>query len=100
MYGYSAYASTKYALRGFAEVLQMEVKPYNIKIIVSYPPDTGNFVRNIIVDNIYNFASLETPQLEEEIKHRSPMVAELSSYGTTLKPDQIASEVSIIIVKY
>ena len=41
LYGYTAYSSSKFALKGFTEVLQMEVKPHNIKVIVSYPPDTG-----------------------------------------------------------
>lgn len=41
MYGYTAYSSSKFALRGLAEVLQQEVDPYNIKISISFPPDTG-----------------------------------------------------------
>lgn len=40
IHGYSAYAPSKWALRGFAEVLQMELKPYNVYVSVSYPPDT------------------------------------------------------------
>ncbi|KAJ6654705.1 hypothetical protein lerEdw1_006666 [Lerista edwardsae] len=40
VFGYSAYSATKFALRGLAEALQMEVKPYNIYITVAYPPDT------------------------------------------------------------
>lgn len=75
LYGYTAYSSSKFALKGFTEVLQMEVKPHNIKVIVSYPPDT------------------DTPQLEEEVKHRSPLVKELAAYSTTLKPEQIAHEI-------
>ena len=52
LYGYSAYSSSKFALRGLAEALQMEVKPYNILVSVSFPPDT------------------DTPQLKEEMLHR------------------------------
>ncbi|XP_077870158.1 3-dehydrosphinganine reductase-like [Saccoglossus kowalevskii] len=40
LYGYTAYCASKFALRGFAEALQMEVKPYDIYITVSFPPDT------------------------------------------------------------
>eukprot|EP00978_Attheya_sp_CCMP212_P026841 scaffold88971_cov44-Attheya_sp.AAC.3 len=41
VFGYCAYAPTKYALRGFAEALQMEVQPqHGINILVCYPPDT------------------------------------------------------------
>lgn len=40
MFGYTAYAPTKFAIKGFAESLYPEVKPYNVHISVSYPPDT------------------------------------------------------------
>ncbi|XP_009582145.1 PREDICTED: 3-ketodihydrosphingosine reductase, partial [Fulmarus glacialis] len=40
LFGYTAYSPTKFALRGLAEALQMEVKPYNIYVTVAYPPDT------------------------------------------------------------
>ncbi|XP_077982747.1 3-ketodihydrosphingosine reductase-like [Glandiceps talaboti] len=40
LYGYTGYCASKFALRGLAEALQMEVKPYNIYITVSFPPDT------------------------------------------------------------
>ncbi|XP_025129418.3 3-ketodihydrosphingosine reductase isoform X2 [Bubalus kerabau] len=40
LFGYTAYSSSKFALRGLAEALQMEVKPYNVYVTVAYPPDT------------------------------------------------------------
>jgi len=40
IHGYTAYCASKWALRGLAEALQMEVKPYNISISIAYPPDT------------------------------------------------------------
>jgi len=40
IYGYSAYSSAKYALRGLAETLRMELKPFNIWITIAYPPNT------------------------------------------------------------
>lgn len=52
VYGYSAYSSSKFALRGLAECLQMEVKPFNVLVSVSFPPDT------------------DTPQLQEELETR------------------------------
>lgn len=36
----SAYAGTKFALRGLAESLAMELRPYNISVTLSLPPDT------------------------------------------------------------
>ncbi|XP_063983057.1 3-ketodihydrosphingosine reductase [Diachasmimorpha longicaudata] len=40
IFGYSGYCSTKFALRGLAESLAMELKPYNIFVTLSMPPDT------------------------------------------------------------
>jgi 3-dehydrosphinganine reductase len=47
VFGYSAYSPTKFALRGFAEVLQMELESAafaahnkNIVVQLAYPPDT------------------------------------------------------------
>ncbi|RNA05929.1 3-ketodihydrosphingosine reductase [Brachionus plicatilis] len=40
IFGYSAYSASKFALRGLVEALQMEVKPYNIFVTLSFPPDT------------------------------------------------------------
>lgn len=40
LYGYSAYSASKFALVGFAECLQMELRPFNIGVTVSFPPDT------------------------------------------------------------
>lgn len=41
-YGYSAYSPTKFALRGFAECLSMELAANgsNVHVSLSYPPDT------------------------------------------------------------
>nr|XP_034195856.1 3-ketodihydrosphingosine reductase isoform X2 [Osmia lignaria] len=40
IFGYSAYCSTKFALRGLAESISMELAPYNISVTLSLPPDT------------------------------------------------------------
>lgn len=42
-YGYSAYAPTKFALRGFAECLSMELAAHksNVNLMLAYPPDTN-----------------------------------------------------------
>ena len=41
-FGYSSYSPTKFALRGFAECLSMELaaKMSNVNISITYPPDT------------------------------------------------------------
>jgi len=40
IFGYTAYAPSKFALRGFAEALRYEVKPHGVIVSVCYPPDT------------------------------------------------------------
>ncbi|VDM68408.1 unnamed protein product, partial [Strongylus vulgaris] len=42
IYGYSAFAPTKFALRGLADALQMELMPYDINVSILYPPNTDS----------------------------------------------------------
>lgn len=41
VYGYTSYCATKFALKGLAESLQMELARDNIYVTVAYPPDTN-----------------------------------------------------------
>jgi 3-dehydrosphinganine reductase len=38
-FGYSAYSPAKYAVRGFSDVLRLELKPLGIRVSVAFPPD-------------------------------------------------------------
>lgn len=40
IYGYTAYAPTKFALRGFAEALRAEGRPHGVTVSIAYPGDT------------------------------------------------------------
>ena len=40
VFGYSAYAPAKYAVRGLAETLRVELAPHGIVVACVYPPDT------------------------------------------------------------
>ncbi|XP_078046615.1 3-ketodihydrosphingosine reductase [Augochlora pura] len=40
IFGYSAYCGTKFALRGLAESISMELAPYNVSVTLCLPPDT------------------------------------------------------------
>ncbi|MFM8302773.1 MAG: SDR family oxidoreductase [Actinomycetota bacterium] len=40
IFGYSAYAPAKHAVRGLAETLRPELKPHGITVACAYPPDT------------------------------------------------------------
>ena len=41
IFGFSVYSATKFAVRGFAEALHMELKNFNIGVTISLPPDTN-----------------------------------------------------------
>ncbi|XP_026556869.1 3-ketodihydrosphingosine reductase [Pseudonaja textilis] len=77
VYGYSAYSATKYALRGLAESLLMEVKPYNIYVTIAYPPDT------------------DTPGFAEECQNKVLETKLISEASSICQPDYVAK----IIVK-
>ncbi|XP_017327045.1 3-ketodihydrosphingosine reductase isoform X1 [Ictalurus punctatus] len=77
LFGYTAYSASKFALRGLAEALQMEVKPYNIYVTVSYPPDT------------------DTPALAEENKMKPLETKLISETSGVYQPEQVAK----VIVK-
>jgi len=38
-FGYSAYSPAKYAVRGFSDVLRLELKPLGVRVSVAFPPD-------------------------------------------------------------
>jgi 3-dehydrosphinganine reductase len=40
VYGYSAYSPAKFAVRGLAETLRAELKPFGVVVGCAYPPDT------------------------------------------------------------
>jgi 3-dehydrosphinganine reductase len=40
VYGYSAYVPAKFAVRGLAETLRGELRPYGVRVGCAYPPDT------------------------------------------------------------
>lgn len=74
--GYSAYAASKFAVRGFSDALRDELKPQNISLSVVFPPDT------------------DTPQLRFE-KELSP--PETKALGGTLSkplsPERVAEDI-------
>ena len=75
LYGYTGYSSSKFALRGFAEALQMEMMPYNCRVCVAYPPDT------------------DTPQLAEENKTKPEELKAISGSPDTFRPARVAAAI-------
>uniref|UniRef100_A0A6G1SKZ1 3-dehydrosphinganine reductase n=1 Tax=Aceria tosichella TaxID=561515 RepID=A0A6G1SKZ1_9ACAR len=74
-FGYSAYSASKFALVGLAEALQMELRPFDIGVTLSFPPDT------------------DTPGFEEENKIKPNVTAEISKVGSIYSPDDVAQAI-------
>ena len=72
IYGYSAYAPSKFAVRGLAEVLRVELAPRGISVVLAYPPDT------------------ETPQLAQEAETKPDITRKITSGGGVKQPADVA----------
>jgi len=75
LYGYTAYSPPKFALSGFAQALQMEVKCENIHVSVCYPPDT------------------DTPQYHYENKTKPSITKELVGTVTPFSAEAVAKAI-------
>jgi 3-dehydrosphinganine reductase len=64
VFGYTAYSAAKFAVRGFAEALCQELKPYNIAVSIAYPADTDT--PQLAYEN--QFKPLETKRISDSIK--------------------------------
>jgi len=71
LYGYSVYSATKFAIRGLAEALQMEVEPFGVSVCVTYPPDTN------------------TEAYARENEHK-PTATKLMSESGLIEPEKVA----------
>lgn len=74
IFGLATYSATKYALRGFAEGLEMEVRPHNISVTLALPPDT------------------DTPGFENENKNKPKETHLISESGGLFSPDDVAKQ--------
>ncbi len=74
-YGYAAYAASKYAVRGFSDVIRAELKPYGINVSVVFPADT------------------DTPQLREERKKQSELMQIINSSAGMMSAEKVARAV-------
>jgi 3-dehydrosphinganine reductase len=68
VYGYSAYAPAKFAVRGLAETLRSELKPHGVVVSCAYPPDTDT--PGLAAENATKPAA--TARISSAIKVRSP----------------------------
>jgi len=81
IFGYTGYAPTKCALKGFAEALQMEVHRDGVHLSVAFPPDT------------------DTPGFAEENKTKAPETHLVAESGALFGADQVAESIVNGIVK-
>lgn len=75
VYGYSAYAPSKYAIRGLGEVLRVELRQHRIGVTVAFPPDT------------------DTPQLAQESLTRPEATKRIAEGGGRWQADRVAAAI-------
>lgn len=81
LFGCTAYSPTKFALRGLAEALAMEVRPHNISVTVAYPPDT------------------DTPGYKREAGKRPKETSLICRAAGLLQPKDVARKMVLAAVK-
>ncbi|CAG0913840.1 unnamed protein product [Notodromas monacha] len=75
LYGFTGYSASKFALRGLAESLYMELKPYGVGVTFSMPPDT------------------DTPGLVAENVTKPAATKEISAGSGLSSPEQVADKI-------
>jgi 3-dehydrosphinganine reductase len=73
--GYSAYAPSKYAVRGFSDALRSEMKAHNVRVTIVFPGDT------------------DTPQFHYENQHKPPETKYVSGVGRIYSPGEVAESI-------
>jgi 3-dehydrosphinganine reductase len=81
IYGYTAYAASKYAITGFSDSLRQELLDYGVKITVCFPPDT------------------DTPQLHAENEIKPPETKAIAGEVKMMSADAVAMSLLKGIVK-
>jgi 3-dehydrosphinganine reductase len=75
LYGYSGYTASKFAVRGFSDVLRVEMKPYNIGVSVVFPPDT------------------DTEQLQYDKQHKPEVTRILTESAGVMSAEAVADAI-------
>jgi 3-dehydrosphinganine reductase len=81
LYGYSGYGASKFALRGLAEALRVELHADGIDVTLAYPPDT------------------RTPQLEAELARRSEITSRIADAGGVWQPEAVADRIVAAVLR-
>lgn len=72
MFGYSAYAASKFAVAGFSDILRAEMKPHGVRVSIVFPAD------------------VDTPQLAYETAYQPFETQALAPFRTVMKPEAFA----------
>ncbi len=75
VFGYTAYAPTKFAVRGFLESLRAELLPHGVHVGCSFPPDT------------------DTPQLADENRYKPKETKAISGTIKPLSAERVARSI-------
>jgi 3-dehydrosphinganine reductase len=81
IWGYSAYNGSKFAIRGLCDTLRSELKPYNVKVSIVFPPDT------------------DTPQLAYENQFKPKITQEIAGTIQPLSADFVAEKIIEGVIK-
>ena len=73
IYGYTAYAASKFAQVGFADALRQELIDYGVSLSILYPPDT------------------DTPQFAEENKIKPGETKAISGEVKVMSPEEVST---------
>lgn len=71
-FGYSAYAASKFALKGFSDILRSEMKPHGIRVSIVFPSD------------------VDTPQLAYETSYQPLETQALAPFRSVMTPSAVA----------
>jgi 3-dehydrosphinganine reductase len=71
VYGYSAYGASKFAVKGFSDILRSEMRLQGVKVSIVFPADT------------------QTPQLDGEKQFQPPILKEMN-HDVPSSPDKVA----------
>jgi len=74
-YGYSSYGSSKFAVRGFSDIIRSELKLHHIRVSVVFPPDT------------------DTPQYTYENKYKPEITKIIDGNAGLLNPNEVAKAI-------
>ncbi len=75
VFGYTAYGASKYAVRGFSDVLRQEVKPLGVSVSVVFPPN------------------MDTPGLMNENRTKPFETHEIEGNAGAFPPEKVAKDI-------